>query len=105
MGRNLYCTVVEVPVVSSRGRRMGSARDLLPWADPYIAGLICKLQAEVRAERAESGNTTWLRGASSLQSEATPPNGDGRLDFDVADYEAWPRREEPRREDMPNGRF
>ena len=100
MGRNLYCTVVEVPVVSSRGRRMGSPRDLLPWADPYIAGLIRKLQAEVRAERAERGITKRLRGASSLQSEATPPNGEGRLDFDVADYDAWPRRE-----DMPNGRF
>ncbi len=100
MGRNLYCTVVKVPVVSSRGRRMESARDLLPWADPYIVGLIRKLQAEVRVERAERGSTTRLRNASSLQNEATPPNGDGRLDFHEVDYDAWPSRE-----DTPNGRF
>jgi hypothetical protein len=27
------------------------ARDVLPWADPYVAGLIRKLQDEVRFER------------------------------------------------------
>jgi hypothetical protein len=27
------------------------AREVLPWADPYVAGLIKKLQEEVRAER------------------------------------------------------
>lgn len=32
--------------------------DLVPWADPYIAGLIEQLQDEVREEQAE---TTWGR--------------------------------------------
>jgi len=102
VGRNLYCTVVEVPVVAPRGRRMSSARDLLPWADPYIAGLIRKLQAEVRAERAERGLGSKRRSvvAPSIQSEAAPPNGNGRLNFDAPDYDAWPRRE-----DLPNRRF
>ncbi len=51
---NLRCIVVEVPanqeedVVVRRAR----ARDLLPWADPYIARLIRNLQDEVRSERA-----------------------------------------------------
>ena len=46
------CAVVAVPVMtdccSSRG---ALARDLLPWADPYVAQLIRNLQNEVREER------------------------------------------------------
>lgn len=65
--RKIKCLVVEVSA-SQRGlsaetshdsslppaienRLRPSARDLLPWADPYIASLIRKLQDEVRAER------------------------------------------------------
>ena len=40
-----------MPSRSDRAKRFRS-RDLLPWADPYIASLIRRLQAEVRAERA-----------------------------------------------------
>ena len=48
---NLHFQLVEVPV--SRGRHDSNARpkDLLPWADPYIAGLVHKLKAEIMAER------------------------------------------------------
>jgi hypothetical protein len=42
------CVVV---AVSSTPERGAIARDLLPWADPYVAGLIKKLQDEVREER------------------------------------------------------
>lgn len=46
------CTVVAVSEMSPRGISRGAiARDVLPWADPYVAQLIKKLQDEVRAER------------------------------------------------------
>ena len=48
----IRCTVhgVESPAgrIFSRG---AMSRDLLPWADPYLAMLIKKLQDEVRHER------------------------------------------------------
>lgn len=66
-GRKVKCLVVEVPVnqtglsadelhdaslpAAIENRLRPRARDLVPWADPYIAGLIRKLQEEVRAER------------------------------------------------------
>ncbi len=45
------CTVVAVEVSSDRISSRGVARDLLPWADPYVAQLIRNLQDEVRQER------------------------------------------------------
>lgn len=46
------CVVVAVPANSDRFTSRGAlAQDLLPWADPYVAGLIKKLQDEVRRER------------------------------------------------------
>src|SRR6476659_6315358 len=48
----IRCLVVSVPVSSDRLNSSGAlARDVLPWADPYVAGLIKKLQDEVRQER------------------------------------------------------
>ena len=46
----IRCTVVSVP--EHGGMTRGAlARDVLPWADPYVAQLIKKLQDEVRTER------------------------------------------------------
>ncbi|MEX2113606.1 MAG: hypothetical protein WD845_10500 [Pirellulales bacterium] len=44
--RTIHCAVVEVPAMSdSMGRRPTTGfRELLPWADPYIASLIDKLR-------------------------------------------------------------
>jgi hypothetical protein len=48
----IRCLVVAVPVAQEFGVLRGAmARDLLPWADPYVAQLIRKLQDEVRQER------------------------------------------------------
>lgn len=50
----IRCLVVAVPASSDRfasNTRGALARDVLPWADPYVAGLIKKLQDEVRQER------------------------------------------------------
>jgi hypothetical protein len=46
------CTVVAVSELDGRILSRGAlARDVLPWADPYVAQLIKKLQHEVREER------------------------------------------------------
>ena len=47
----IRCTVVAVEVSSDRFTSRGFAKDLLPWADPYVAQLIHNLQEEVRQER------------------------------------------------------
>jgi hypothetical protein len=49
------CTVVAVSEMPLRGMSRGViARDVLPWADPYVAQLIKTLQDEVRAERRQN---------------------------------------------------
>jgi hypothetical protein len=45
------CTVVAVEVTQDRISSRRVAKDLLPWADPYVAQLIRNLQEEVRQER------------------------------------------------------
>jgi hypothetical protein len=46
------CTVVAVPAAEDCWTSRGAvARDILPWADPYVAQLIKNLQDEVRQER------------------------------------------------------
>ena len=47
----IRCTVVAVEVSSDRFTPRGEVKELLPWADPYVAQLIRNLQDEVRAER------------------------------------------------------
>ncbi|MEM1304474.1 MAG: hypothetical protein AAGG46_06240 [Planctomycetota bacterium] len=44
--------------------------DLVPWADPYIAGLVRKLQAEVRSERKPVNRVAEL---STLRAELELP--------------------------------
>jgi hypothetical protein len=60
----IHCTVVAVPVVVDRwGARGAMAKDLLPWADPYVAQLIRNLQDEVRQEREEQSLVRHYRAA------------------------------------------
>jgi hypothetical protein len=45
MSSRIRCHVIEVPTDDDwLSRRGGQPRELLPWADPYIAGLMNKLQ-------------------------------------------------------------
>ena len=46
----IRCTVVAVPENGCMTRG-ALAREVLPWADPYVAQLIKNLQDEVRKER------------------------------------------------------
>jgi hypothetical protein len=46
------CTVIAVSQLDNACLSRGAlAREVLPWADPYVAQLIEKLQNEVREER------------------------------------------------------
>jgi hypothetical protein len=48
----IRCAVVAVPGLADRCSGRGAlARDLVPWADPYVMQLIRKLQDEVRQEQ------------------------------------------------------
>jgi hypothetical protein len=48
----IRCTVVSVSELRKSGLKTGAiVRDVLPWADPYIAQLIQQLQDEVRMDR------------------------------------------------------
>ena len=54
--KKVFCTVVKVPSTDERSigpdkRFSTRPSDLLPWADPYIARLVRRLQAEVRSDR------------------------------------------------------
>jgi hypothetical protein len=54
--RTIHCTVVEVPAMNDPfdPRPEDGLRDLVPWADPYIAALIDKLRRAVENDRREN---------------------------------------------------
>lgn len=54
--RRVVCTIVRVPEFGGPLSKRFTSRpsDLVPWADPYIAGLVRRLQSEIRLERAAS---------------------------------------------------
>ncbi|RIK73376.1 MAG: hypothetical protein DCC67_17990 [Planctomycetota bacterium] len=105
--RRVVCTVVRVaerPMPEAvRFERRPS--DLVPWADPYIAGLVRRLQSEVRMERARQrprpaaelafdnrGASQWLD--DSLHGELDPPSpADG--DWEWSDRPRWTTDGEP----------
>ena len=55
---------------------------LVPWADPYIAGLVRRLQSEVRFERARSV-------AASPHADLEPPSPVIDADWDAWDQPRW----------------
>jgi hypothetical protein len=59
--RNIRCTVVEVPENTDMVRNdlTSLPRDLLPWADPYVA----KLLAKHRLQSALNDSLDYLKGA------------------------------------------
>jgi len=71
--KRIRCAVVAVPVAGSRfsanrlAGRGALARDLVPWADPYVMQLIHKLQDEVRLEREERVQLRRQRLMSALE--------------------------------------
>jgi hypothetical protein len=65
------CTVLAVSELQKSGMTRGAiVRDVLPWADPYIAQLIKKLQDEVRSERRRESRVRHYRAMYSAVSAA-----------------------------------
>ena len=111
--RRLVCTVIrvaEAPPTFERFVRKPST--LVPWADPYIAGLVRRLQSEVRMERAalaeaaerieqpadlgmfdNRGAAAWL--SDSLVADLDPPSPFGDEDWDWSDQPRWTVDGEP----------
>lgn len=67
---NIRTVVVEVALTrDGRGRLVRVGKDLLPWADPYIAKLVAKLKAEILAERAAGQQEEGLLSGAARQAE------------------------------------
>jgi hypothetical protein len=57
MPTRIRCQVIEVPSQDDwLARRGGGPRELLPWADPYIANLMRKLETRGSAQDFETNN-------------------------------------------------
>jgi hypothetical protein len=92
--QRIVCTAVRIeePGFESRNRLAAKPSELVPWTDPYIAGLVRRLQSEVRFERATLA-TAQTTVAHAVADYATGPYADleppsPSLD---ADWEAWDR--------------
>lgn len=110
--RRLVCTVVcvaETPP-TNENRFVRKPSTLVPWADPYIAGLVRRLQSEVRRERAavaavgrpSPSHVAMFdsRGAASLvggsiEADLDPPAPFGDDDWDWFDQPRWTVDGEP----------
>jgi hypothetical protein len=67
----IRCTVVAVSQHDNACLSRGAmAREVLPWADPYVAQLIEKLQNEVREERRLQSLVRHYRASGSEISAA-----------------------------------
>jgi hypothetical protein len=97
--QRIVCTAVRIdePGVSRGNRLAYKPSALVPWADPYIAGLVRRLQSEVRFERATvtMGAAAMAGTTGDVRADLEPPSPS----FD-SDWEAW---DQPRRnvEDEP----
>lgn len=108
--RRVVCTVVRVaeePQIETT-RYIRKPSTLVPWADPYIAGLVRRLQSEVRMERAEAaergeqletemfdnrGAVAWL--AQSAVADLDPPSPAIDEEFTWNEMPRWSFDEEP----------
>ena len=85
--RRIVCTIVRVsenPGDRLSVDRLAAGREeirnavrpsrLVPWADPYIAGLVRKLQSEVRFDRAQAQRAEWSTKSTSPRNDMEPPS-------------------------------
>ena len=81
------CTIVETVSINDQaaGRQIHCARDLPPWADPYIAALAAQLEVEHRRNAPIGGQRSAARRQSAC-AEAHPPV------VPWADEESFPQR-------------
>ncbi len=106
--RKIFCTVIRVSVADDNSMRPNNQRldsqsfnnrlnsrpsDLLPWADPYIARLVTKLQDEVRDERTQSRLASRI--TRTCLAELEPPSPSTDNDWDWDDEPRWSMHDEP----------
>jgi hypothetical protein len=87
--QRIVCTAVRVdePGVSRSNRLAFKPSALLPWADPYIAGLVRRLQSEVRFERAAV--------VAGPHADLEPPTPTVEPDWDSWDQPRWHIEDDP----------
>jgi hypothetical protein len=92
--QRIVCTAVRggEPGLSHSNRITYKPSELLPWADPYIAGLVRKLQSEVRFERAAVVSSMASVG---VLAELEPPSPSIDADWDSWDRPNWNVDSEP----------
>jgi hypothetical protein len=82
----IRCLVIRVPEAESDTPPRAAWREALPWADPYILGLIRKLQREVRMERAAQSMAARETGQDSYGAQRSEWHADeferGRAEAD-----------------------
>ncbi len=85
--RTIHCAVVEVPAMSDPfdPRPEDGFRDLVPWADPYIASLIDRLRRSVEEDRSEN----------YLVDEVPPPLDSRDADLGDSRSVQWSPRDWP----------
>lgn len=96
MARTIHCTVVEVPAMSDPYLPVQREfRDLVPWADPYIASLLTKLQRTAHSEESRNARSRFAAELhDKLVDELPPPlDKDDREDHWRPDWSPrnWPR--------------
>jgi hypothetical protein len=86
--QRIVCTAVRIdePGVSRSNRLAYKPSTLVPWADPYIAGLVRRLQSEVRFERAAA---PMSRVAAGAYADLEPPSPSIDADWDAWDQPRW----------------
>ena len=101
--KKIFCTVIRVPVADDNSMRASNPRqnlprldsrpsDLLPWADPYIARLVTKLQDEVRDERTQSRVVSRI--SDTCLAELEPPSPSTENDWEWQNEPRWPHHDE-----------
>ena len=85
--QRIICTAVHIdePGVSRNNRLAYKPSTLVPWADPYIAGLVRRLQSEVRFERAVVAQAVTAGEFADLE----PPSPSLDADWDAWDLPRW----------------
>jgi hypothetical protein len=93
--QRIVCTAVRIdePGVSRGNRLAYKPSALVPWADPYIAGLVRRLQSEVRFERATV--TMGVAATASVTADLEPPSPSFDADWEAWDQPRWNLEDEP----------
>jgi hypothetical protein len=104
--RNIRVVIVELTprAIDDRPLNRNRLSDRLNNEDPFIRGLIHKLQREVRHQRQRGFESPLPKHSrwSALQTEAPRPNTAGSTEFEPFDWdEVWPVERDSDSDDQP----